>query len=159
MTIPQINTHQQLLPGLASGNLLARCPLASLGCTWAATTLAPHCPAFTVRFSRQEESFCCRMSELEEKESVGFVARVDQVSQLPPELLLAILRLLDPISLRAVSRVSVLLRSAVSSLLPSLGCVEPVWERLERAGSSRRAGRAVWRVTRQYQNSNYYHRC
>ena len=136
------NVHQQIIPGLGSGWFLSRCPLAYLGCPFAMDNVAPNTQTFRLKFSREDDNFCYRLTDSQFQPQIerksGKQSRAERVlTDLPVEIVFHISSYLDPISLRSLSMTSRQLRSVCLSLVRSRGCVTPVWER-QRARGQRR---------------------
>ena len=133
------NIHQEIIPGLGSGWFLSRCPLAYLGCPFAIDQLAPNGSGFRLVFSREDDNFCCRLTETEQRHQPSQRKKAGQrlLPSLPVEILFHICSYLDPISLRGLSMTSKQLRTICLSLVRWRGCVSPVWER-QRARGQRR---------------------
>ena len=119
--------HQDIMPGLASGWLLARCPLAWLGCSWACQRRAPHSTKFRLLFSHPDDNFV--YTQVEEG-PCSVPTQQDHLSLLPPEVLEFLCSYLEPVSLRALSLTCLRLREVCRSLLPQRGCVEVLGQEL-----------------------------
>ena len=130
------NIHQEIIPGLGSGWFLSRCPLAYLGCPFAIDHLAPNGSEFRLKFSREDDNFCCRLKETDQDQRHQPRPKRLLVN-LPVEILFHICSYLDPISLRSLSMTSQQLRTVCLSLVRWRGCVSPVWQR-QRARGQRR---------------------
>ena len=95
--------------------------------------------SFRLKFSRDDDNFCWRLTETEPQPGVDSKSKVPPraLTNLPVELLFYICSYLDPISLRALSLCSRRLRDICWSLVRTRGCVTPVWEK-QRARGQRR---------------------
>lgn len=129
-----INTHQEIIPGLGSGWIISRCPLAYLGCPFSVDNLAPNSEDFRIKFSRDDDNFCCRLKEVLPSSKCN---KKSSLNVLPMEIIFYISDYLDPISLRALSLCSRRMRDICWSLVRTRGCVTPVWEK-QRARGQRR---------------------
>ena len=153
-----VNVHQEIIPGLSSGWFLSRCPLAYSGCSYATVNMAPNSSNFSLRFSRADDNFCCRLKEdnathhktqkqsiLKKKSCKGY--HPTDLSLLPVEIIFHVTSWLDSISLRNLSLTCKRIRDICFSLVMTRGCVTPMWERQKARGHRRE--RKVWEISRQ----------
>ena len=125
------NVHSEIHGGLNNW-LEARCPLASYGCGFSWQRLYPGGdPRTRIVFSQDLQSFGVRPPPSGVKNGgASLVGLLD----LPEELLLQVLSLLDPWSLASVALVSRRLRHTASSFLDCRGCLALQWSQVEGVG-------------------------
>eukprot|EP00095_Tigriopus_kingsejongensis_P008525 maker-scaffold81_size397536-snap-gene-0.19 protein:Tk08525 transcript:maker-scaffold81_size397536-snap-gene-0.19-mRNA-1 annotation:"low quality protein: f-box only protein 40" len=127
------NIHNDIHGGMNNW-IEHRCPLACHGCSFSARRLYPHDFNHTLMFSPASESFGVKSINLPQILTVSSKNHSTSLPGMPNEILIKILRYLDPFTLCNLAVTSIGMREVCASMLDEKGCVTLQWERVKLAG-------------------------